>query len=422
MNILIQLSHPAHFHLYKLVAKNLIDNGHKVLFVIKSKDILEQLLQNAGLPYVNINQHAHRGSKLGILWDMFVREWRIWKLCRRHQIDLLTGSTPEVAHVAKLTGRRSVNTGEDDADVISMFIKIAKPFIDGYAAPNPCEMGPVEPKTSHYPGYHELAYLHPNHFTPDEKVVKGYDIDVTKPYFILRFASLNAHHDDGIKGINTEIAQKLIDILSPHGRIYITSERPLEPQFEQYRIKINPLDMHHVMAFASLYIGDSQTMAAEAGVLGVPFVRFNDFVGRIGYLRELEDIYHLGFGIHATPLSPSNLQLVPHPHNQSSNTEEKEQVSSPESKVSACSLSPLIVSADHVEKEQPSGPEAMYRIVEQLVSMDATERRALYQQRRQKMLSEKIDCAKFLTWFIEEYPKSVEETKKGGEKFWKRFK
>ena len=62
----------------------------------------------------------------------------------------------------------------------------------------------------------------------------------------------------------------------------------MEPQFEKYRIKINPLDMHHVMAFASLYIGDSQTMAAEAGVLGVPFVRFNDFVGRLSYLHELE--------------------------------------------------------------------------------------------------------------------------------------
>lgn len=57
------------------------------------------------------------------------------------------------------------------------------------------------------------------------------------------------------------------------------------------------------VAFASLYIGDSQTMAAEAGVLGVPFVRFNDFVGRIGSLRELEDVYELGYGIHATPLT-----------------------------------------------------------------------------------------------------------------------
>ena len=60
--------------------------------------------------------------------------------------------------------------------------------------------------------------------------------------------------------------------------------------------------MHHVMAFASLYIGDSQTMAAEAGFLGVPFVRFNDFVGSIGYLRELEDVYELGYGIHASVL------------------------------------------------------------------------------------------------------------------------
>lgn len=386
MNVLIQLSHPAHFHLYKIVAKNLIEDGNKVLFVIKSKDILETLLQNAGLPYVNINQHAHRGSKLGILWDMFVREWRIIKLCRKHKIDLITGSTPETAHVSWLLRLHGVNTGEDDAAVISMFIKIAKPFIDGYVAPDSCEMGSVESKTSHYPGYHELAYLHPNHFTPSHDVVKGYGIDVTKPYFVMRFASLNAHHDNGIKGINTEVAQRLIDILSPHGQIYITSERPLEPQFEQYRIKINPLDMHHVMAFASLYIGDSQTMAAEAGVLGVPFVRFNDFVGRIGYLRELEDVYELGYGVHASPLPKE---------------------------------SPIRRADDSA---QPSGVEALYERVEQLVAMPAEERKAVYQERREKMLSEKIDCAKFLTWFIENYPESAEETRKADKEFWERFK
>lgn len=400
MNVLIQLSHPAHFHLYKIVAKNLIEDGNKVLFVIKSKDILETLLLNAGLPYVNINQHAHRGSKLGILWDMFVREWRIIKLCRKHKIDLITGSTPETAHVSWLLRLHGVNTGEDDAAVISMFIKIAKPFIDGYVAPDPCEMGQVELKTAHYPGYHELAYLHPNHFTPDSEIVRSYGIPVSPlyhsnnsllqpetalPYFILRFASLNAHHDGGIKGINTEVAQRLIDILSPHGRIYITSERPLEQQFEQYRIKINPLDMHHVMAFASLYIGDSQTMAAEAGVLGVPFVRFNDFVGRIGYLRELEDVYKLGYGIHATPLAADS----PIRRNDGS--------------------------------AQPSGVEALYERVEQLVAMPAEERKATFQTRREKMLSEKIDCAKFLTWFIENYPASVGETKNADKEFWEKF-
>lgn len=386
MNVLIQLSHPAHFHLYKIVAKNMMADGHQVLFVLKSKDILETLLQDAGLPYININQHAHRGSKLGILWDMFVREWRIMRLCRKHDIDLLTGSTPDIAHAGWWLRKWRINTGEDDLDVVPAFRKIATPFIQCFVAPDPCDAGPVEHKTAHYPGYHELAYLHPNHFTASKEVVTGYGIDVTKPYFIMRFASLNAHHDSGIKGINTEIAERLVSILEPHGRIYITSERPLEPQFEQYRIKINPLDMHHVMAFASLYIGDSQTMAAEAGVLGVPFVRFNDFVGRIGYLKELEDVYHLGFGVHASPL-PDN---------------------SPIRRTDGTA--------------QPSGMEALYAAVEKLVAMDAAERRKLFQERRQAMLDDKIDCAKFLTWFIEHYPESAQETRNADAAFWQRFK
>ena len=178
-----------------------------------------------------------------------------------------------------------------------------------------------------------------------------------------------------------------MDTLAPHGQIYITSERELEPQFEPYRIRINPLDMHHVMAFASLYIGDSQTMAAEAGVLGTPFVRFNDFVGRIGYLRELEDTYELGYGVHASPLQED---------------------------------SPIRLTNGQV---QPSGTDALYQAVEQLVAMPADERKALFAARREKMLSEKIDYTKFLTWFIENYPHSAKQTNlmQGNAAFWQQF-
>ena len=144
--------------------------------------------------------------------------------------------------------------------------------------------------------------------------------------------------------------------------------------------------MHHVMAFASLYIGDSQTMAAEAGVLGVPFVRFNDFVGRIGYLRELEDVYELGYGIHASPLPADSL---------------------------------IRRNDDSV---QPSGVEELYKRVEALVNMDAAERRAVWAERRKRMLADKVDCAKFLTWFIENYPSSAQEVKNATPDFWERFK
>ena len=129
--------------------------------------------------------------------------------------------------------------------------------------------------------------------------------------------------------------------------------------------------MHHVMAFASLYIGDSQTMAAEAGVLGVPFVRFNDFVGRIGYLRELEDTYHLGFGIKAS---------------------------------------------------SDGSVDALCARVSELVALPAKERKAMFEARRERMLGEKIDCAKFLTYFIENYPASVADVRAADEQFWARFK
>ena len=38
-------------------------------------------------------------------------------------------------------------------------------------------------------------------------------------------------------------------------------------------------------------------MAAECAVLGTPSIRFNDFVGKLGYLEELELEYGLTFGI-----------------------------------------------------------------------------------------------------------------------------
>jgi hypothetical protein len=47
-----------------------------------------------------------------------------------------------------------------------------------------------------------------------------------------------------------------------------------------------------------------------------------------------------------------------------------------------------------------------------------------YTTSREKMLREKIDYAKFLTWFIEHYPKSAKETKEKQEdtSFWAQFK
>lgn len=350
MNILVYLGHPAHFHLYKNSIANWKSQGHIVTILIKKKDILENLLQNAGFPYINILEKGRKDNKIGMMVGVIKRFYRLLAYCLKHKIDILTGTSVENSYIGFLLRKPVVNVNEDDAEVVPLYAKSSYPLASAILNPIVCDSGRWNEKAIKYNSYQELAYLHPNHFTPNKSIVEKY-FSSEKPYFIIRFAKLTAHHDSGIQGIKTEIAQRLIEMLQPYGDIYITSERKLEPQFEQYRININPLDMHHVMAFAQLYIGDSQTMAAESGVLGVPFVRFNDFVGRIGYLKELENKYQLGYGIKTNEV------------------------------------------------------ESLYKVVSELLNMKE-DRKSIFQQRRQKMLSEKIDYAKFLTWFVVNYPQS----------------
>lgn len=294
MRFLFYLGHPAHFHLFRMVIGNLKAAGHEVCILIKKKDILEDLISRQGWTYTNINPEGRADNKWAIAWKLLKRDVEVYKHVKAFKPDVMAGTSAEITHVGKITGIPSYVFNEDDAEVVPLFAKLAYPWATYIVAPDSCSVGKWSSKKIAYKGYHELAYLHPVHFTPDRSRIS--ELNPGQPYFILRFASLTAHHDAGRGGITTDIARQLVQLLEPHGRIFITSERPLEAEFEKYRIQIDPLNIHHAMAFASLYIGDSQTMAAEAAVLGIPAIRFNDFVGEISYLKDLEN-YGLSYGI-----------------------------------------------------------------------------------------------------------------------------
>ena len=366
MNVGLFLGHPAQFHLLKNLSQNLQRDGHKVFFAVKEKDILEDLLKTANLPYTKVR--GKRGnSKLAMIWSVIKLDANVVKFVSANKIDVMFG-VPPVWGTRLICRKPVIICGEDDAHVAPRTAKILFPLASEIITPQSCDNGRWNKKSIKYPGFQKLAYLHPHWFSADKEVVRRNGIDPEKPYFILRFASLNAHHDSGVSGISTDIARRLVDMLSPHGKIYITSERALEPEFEQYRLHINPLDIHHVMAYATLYIGDSQSMANEAAMLGVPSLRFNDFVGakKIGVMEEMEHVYGLTYGISS--------------------------------------------------KE----PEMLYAKVEELLAMK--DLRGTFQARREKMLNEKIDVTSFLIWFIEHYPASAQEAKNADEGFWKQFK
>jgi uncharacterized protein len=358
MKVLIYLGHPAHFHLFKNVIFDLQSKGNELTVLIKKKDILEDLLKRSGIKYLNILPEGRKDSKAGIALGMIKRDWRLLRYCLGNRPDLMIGTSTEIGHVGTLLNIPSINVNEDDAGAVPLFSKLSYPFSTHILSPSVCDNGRWETKSIKYQGYHELAYLHPDNFSLSREIAKKY-IPLEKPYFLIRFAKLNAHHDRGVTGITDELALRIIEILKPHGNIYITSEREFDQRFEPFRLNIDPLDIHHVMAFASIYFGDSQTMAAESGVMGVPFVRFNGFVGRLGYLEELENKYKLGFGI------------------------------------------------------RPDKPERLLEVINELLVLN--NREEIFQSRRRKMLEDKINLTPFMVWLIENYPASVKMMKENPE-------
>ncbi len=292
---LFYMGHPAHYHNFKYAISSLLEKGHEVKVVARGKDVLFDLLEREKWDIVKFPARKPSG-KMGIIAAIAKREISMWKIVRRFRPHLLIGTDLVITHVGKLLRIPSVVVNEDDSAAIPLMAKFAFPYATAILAPDCCDQSPANDKKIGYAGYHELAYLHPDVFTPDPDELPE-DFRNGESYFILRFASLHAHHDEGRKGINDALALKIIALLEPYGRVFITSERPFAERLEPYRVPVHPSKMHQVMAHASLYIGDSQTMAAEAAVLGVPSIRFNDFVGELSYLEELEHKFQLTKGI-----------------------------------------------------------------------------------------------------------------------------
>lgn len=349
MRLLVYLGHPAHFHLFRHTIHRMKKSGHLVTILARRKDVLEDLLQAEDFPYVNVHPNDRSESMAGMIRAMLIRQGAIFRNAISPRQTLMVGTCAEIGHIGMLLRIPSIVVNEDDHDVVPRFANLAYPFCTHILAPACCGVGGWVKKTISYKSYHELAYLHPDHFQPDRKVVSQFHRS-DSPYYLLRFAKLTAHHDVGRHGINREVARRLVDYLGKKGRVYITSERELEPEFEPYRIQLPPSLIHHALAFADLYVGDSQTMAAESAVLGTPSLRFNDFVGEIGYLEELEHKFALTFGVRS------------------------------------------------------DDPDRLFDLVEEFTRPGVLQK---WQERRQVMLKERINFSAFMSWLFENYPSSA---------------
>jgi len=348
MRLLIDIGHPAHVHLFRNAIHRWQERGHNVVITARDKDLTTTLLDRYQFPYILVSR-ARTGTR-GLAIEYLQHSVGVLKAALQHCSQLLLGTSVSIGPVARLTGARAIVFNEDDANVVRAFSFLAYKLAHLIVTPT-CLNENYGSRHVKYPGYQKLAYLHPNVFTPNRGILTKLNIEDNEPYFIVRLVSLQAAHDRGEKGIEYKRQLRLINFLSRNGRVFVTSEGPLTEELEPYRIRIAPELIHDAIAFAKMVVSDSQTMTAEAAILGVPAIRCNTFVGRISYLEELEHRYQLTFGF------------------------------------------------------QPKDEEFLFKFMSDLLAEPNLT--VIWQQRHQKMLSEKIDVTAWMVDMVERYAEEL---------------
>lgn len=346
MKILIDIGHPAHVHLFRLFAREMLDREHKVLFTCRDKEFEIYLLKHYHLPYKSFGKKYNStfGKILGMVKFDFKMLLTVLKF--KPQILLSHGSM-YAAHASFVTNR--IHIALEDTFNFEQ-IRLYKPFTKHILTAD-YEHTLKTPKVIEYAGYHELAYLHPRRFNPNIEALEKLGVNSNEIYTIIRFVSWNASHDRGHQGITFENKLEAVRKFEQFGKVFISSEGELPKELEKYRLKIEPHNIHDAIAFATLLFGESSTMSEEAAMLGVPSVYL--FNNNTLYTKHLEAEYS------------------------------------------------LIYNYDETTQDQTK---AIEKGVE-LLKTESIKRE--WKEKTQKMLSEKIDVTAFMVWFIENYPKSA---------------
>ena len=261
--------------------------GYDLIVVARDKDVVLQLLDHSGYDY-QVLSRVRRGLS-GLALELLEHESKLLKIIRREKPDvILEVAGTFVVHAAALT--RTPALVFYDTEHARLQNAITYPFATRIITPDSYK-DDLGRKHVRYNGYQELAYLHPNYFTPDPSILDELGLAEGEKYSLVRLVSWDASHDRGHRGLPADFHQSLVHRLAKYGRVFISAEGNLPHEFESYRLKAAPNRMHDILAYAQLYLGEGATMASEAAILGTPAIYVNTLF--VSTLEEQEVAYQL---------------------------------------------------------------------------------------------------------------------------------
>lgn len=346
MNILISTGHPAQVHNFRILREQLIKRGHNVFWLASKKDISDYLLNVYGIEYTQLKRPGKGIIAKAI--TLLQNTWIAIKTIRKNKIDfVISRINPGVVLAAFLTGKKQV--GLTDTEAVGLYDLVFSKFLGALITSTSFERT-LRKDQIRIEANIELFYLHPNYFCYDkDEVYRLLKIPVDTPFSIVRFVSPKAFHDEGTRFISEANKIEVVNNLRKYAEVFISSEDDLPPSLQQYQIKFPYEKVHIVMKEATMFYGESATMASECAILGTSAIYVN--AQTRGYTNDEQRMGLLYYF----------------------NTDEASQTASIEKAVELIKNNKL--------KEETK-------------------------RKQQAFLETKIDPVAFLVWFVENYPES----------------
>ncbi|MCD4694810.1 MAG: DUF354 domain-containing protein, partial [Bacteroidales bacterium] len=345
--ILIDISHPAHIHLFKNFVIEMNNRGHNILFTTRDKDITIKLLNHYNFSFISFGKNYN--TTFGKIFGAFKFIFLIFKSSFKFKPDIFVSNSSVYNAVVSFFYRKpNILINNTDTDFL---VKLFMPIVSCCLSSNSFNRN-FGKKQIFFNGNNELAFLHPKYFTPNPNVLKQFNITKSDKLILIRFVSFTAFDDiSSYSCMNDHAKRKIVSELLKYGKVFISSENKLPNDLEKYHLEKNDKyktgQLQDIEYYATILFGESGAMASECAVLGTPAL----FVSskKLGFIDELANKYSLVYNY-------TNYK------------------------------------------------EALEKAIQMLKMNNLKEE---WEKKLRIFLSEKIDVTSFMVWFVENYPEST---------------
>jgi len=263
--ILLDITHVAEFNFFKNAIERM-ESFAEIDVIIRSRGQLAQIMDRefGKNKYDQIGKHY--ATIYGKLFGLIYRNIEVISYCHGKNYDLYTGFGSFYASFASRFYRKPSVLFPDDYEY-KLTYNLCKYSSDYLVIPDSI---PSTGNVLKYRGFKELAYLHPNYFSPNEKVLDYYNLEPNEYVFIREISKRSLNYKD----LDQIDLPTIIRSIYEAGLKAVVSleDKNAYTKLENCIIIDKPVDVFSLMHFALFSISSGDSMARESCLVGTPSI------------------------------------------------------------------------------------------------------------------------------------------------------